>query len=399
MARTKAEKKAVGPYPLLSPLGWGGAGVVYRSVDPDTRQPVAVKLLGGPNSPDARQQFRFTLEFQAAHKLDHPNIARALEYGVDGEQMYLVMELVEGETFGDLIAREKRVAEGTAVRVCLQVAQALHFAHTHKVIHRDVKPDNILLRADGQVKLTDFGLSKDLDNDLDLTNPAAGLGTPHFMAPEQYEGAKAAGPLCDVYALAATLYTALTGVMPFEAYTSLIALTRKLKEAPPSPRAVVPEVSETVDAAVRQGLHPDPRRRPSSVLNFARLLAGQPMFGRRRAGVVRLDDRRREVRHPRPQGVVCVVLSGSMSLAAADNDQWPAVVRDVSTTGVGVLLARRFEVGTQLLLPLQRYGSRKPLEVWAEVVRVEPDRYGHWFHGCKTAAPLSDDDLARLARR
>ena len=103
------------------------------------------------------------------------------------------MEYVDGDSLGGLIARHGRLPEGQAVRIITQAAQALHYAHRRRVIHRDVKPDNILVRTDGRAKLADFGLAKDKENDKDLTRPATGLGTPHFMAPEQYTDAKNAG--------------------------------------------------------------------------------------------------------------------------------------------------------------------------------------------------------------
>ena len=403
---TPPVRSVVGNYHLHGNLGRGGAGTVYRAVDSRTKQTVAVKMLKRNLAGNRKLQHRFAQEFQSASKLDHPNIVRALDYGLDGANAYLVMEYVEGRSLGDLIEADGPLPEGAAVRIVTQVAQALHYAHRRKIVHRDVKPDNILVRADGQVKLTDFGLAKDLDNDLDLTKPATGLGTPHFMAPEQYENAKNAGPASDIYALAATLYTALTGKVPFDACTSLVALTRKLKEAPPSPKALVPDLSVPVDATVRRALDPDPARRPSTSLKFARMLAGRSVFTSTRHGSGSLrvaapgpDDRRRAVRHPRPQGVVCVVLNGSMSWRAEENDEWPAVLRDVSNGGIGLLLARRFEVGTQLLVPLERKRSGTPTEVWAQVVRVEPDQYGHWFHGCTLLAPLSDIDLDELAQR
>ena len=111
------------------------------------------------------------------------------------------MEYVEGESLGGLIAKHGRLPEGQAVRIITQAAQGLHYAHRRRVIHRDVKPDNILVRTDGRAKLADFGLAKDKEDDKDLTRPATGLGTPHFMAPEQYTDAKNAGVRCDVYSL------------------------------------------------------------------------------------------------------------------------------------------------------------------------------------------------------
>src|SRR5205814_6081412 len=115
---------------------------------------------------------RLAQEFRAATQLEHPNIVRALEIGTDGSTSYLVYELIEGTDLGELITRRGRLPEPEAVRILTQVTQALHYAHQRQVIHRDVKPDNILVLADGRAKLTDFGLAKDYNNDLDLTRHA-----------------------------------------------------------------------------------------------------------------------------------------------------------------------------------------------------------------------------------
>ena len=395
---------AVGPYHLEKPLGRGGAGTVYKSLNRLTGMPVAVKLLDANLLSDSRRQYRFAQEFQAASKLDHPNIVRALDFGMDGGQGYLVMEYVDGETLGDLIDRTGRLPEADAVRIIMQVAQGLGYAHRRKIIHRDVKPDNILIRKDGQVKLTDFGLAKDLTSARHVTQAATALGTPHFMAPEQYENAKNATPASDIYALAATLYTALTGTVPFDSVQSLLSLAKKLSDEPPSVRAVVPAVSEHVDAAVRRGLNADPLKRPNSCLKFCRLVAGEGLFvGGRKSEALKVRgsdrvERRASARLRRSHGTVCVILNGSMSRKPDENDEWSAVVSDVSTTGVGLLMGRRFEKGTQMLVPLERTDGRTT-ERWVEVVRVIRDAYGHWFHGCSLLTPLSDAELDDLTRR
>src|SRR5947209_12345455 len=125
------------------------------------------------------------------------------------------MEFVEGESLGQRLEREGRMAEAEAIRLIAQVAQGLHRAHKQNLVHRDVKPDNILVRPDGVAKLADLGLVKETDADLNLTRTGRGLGTPHFMAPEQFRDAKNADPRCDVYSLGATLYMMVTGELPF----------------------------------------------------------------------------------------------------------------------------------------------------------------------------------------
>src|SRR4051795_6968990 len=197
--------KSVGNYDLLEKIAEGGMGAIYRGRHRQTGQIVAVKIMPPHMASKPVLLKRFEQEFRAASRLDHPNIVRALDYGDDGSMPYLVMEFVDGESLGAKLDREGRMPEADAIRLVVQVAQGLHRAHKQGLIHRDVKPDNILVTADGQAKLADLGLVKTADADLNLTKTGRGLGTPHFMAPEQFRDAKNADPRCDVYSLGATL--------------------------------------------------------------------------------------------------------------------------------------------------------------------------------------------------
>src|SRR5438477_7978622 len=190
---------------------------------------------------------RFEQEFRAASRLDHPNIVRALDYGDNGQSPYLVMEFVEGESLGQKLERDGKMPEAEAIRIVAQVAQGLHRAHKQNLIHRDVKPDNILVRSDGVAKLADLGLVKEADTDLNLTRTGRGLGTPHFMAPEQFRNAKGADIRCDVYSLGATLYMMLTGELPFKSNGPLDAWMKKIQNELMPPRTLVPDLSERVD--------------------------------------------------------------------------------------------------------------------------------------------------------
>jgi serine/threonine protein kinase len=396
MAATKVKKglTSIGRYDFVATLGTGGCGTVYKARDRQTGGTVAVKILGVNLAEDPVLHYRFAQEFRSATKLEHPNIVRALDFALDGGVSYLVTEFVDGSNLGDVIADRGRLSEDEAVRVITQIAQALHYAHAGRVVHRDVKPDNILIRADGLAKLADFGLAKDFDDDRDLTKPAHGLGTPHFMAPEQYQDAKKAGVRCDIYSLGATLYTAITGRLPFDGCASLVALARKVKGDLPSVRDLVPELSPAVDEAIRKAMAPDPERRPASCLEFCRLLA-TPRRGSdvtKRAGA----ERRRAERHEITLGTSCAVETGIHGRGEGTEEQWPLVVRDVSATGVGLLLARRFEAGTDLSVTLVGRPGAAPRALRVRVVRVGADALGHWFHGCVFAHPLTDDDLAAL---
>ena len=387
-------------YVFGKPIGSGGAGSVYRATDKTTGDVVAIKVLNCRINENATLHKRLSTEFRAATQLEHPNIVRALEIGTDGSTSYLVYELVEGENLGDLIDRKGRLSESEAVRIITQVAQALYYAHQRQVIHRDVKPDNILVLPDGRAKLTDFGLAKDFNNDMDLTRHAAGLGTPHFMAPEQFQGAKSVDKRADIYSLGATLYNAVTGLLPFDAKFPLAILTKKERGELRAIRDLVPGISERVEAATRAALAVKPEERPSTCLEFFKLLTSRlsaeidTTYNPKPAG----SERRAFVRHPLGVGA-CGTIDTAVYGGSGETDElWPLVVRDVSAGGIGVLLARRFELGTELTIELTAGRDQTPRRLVARVVRLEPESNGHWVHGCAFRYPLSQDELAALIK-
>ncbi|MBN9521888.1 protein kinase [bacterium] len=393
--KTTRPTPATARYEFEKELGSGGMGVVYQALDRRTGDRVAVKVLRFRPDQNPTLFRRIEREFRSATALEHPNIVRALDMESDARSGFLVYELVNGGSLADRLDQHGRVAEADAVKVTTQVAQALHYAHSCGVIHRDVKPDNVLLLPDGRVKLTDFGLAKEVEAEEELTRQASGLGTPNYMAPEQFTDAKSAGVRCDVYSLAATLYHLLTGRLPFDGKTDLAILTKKQRGTDTSPRQVVPEISERVDVAVRLALHPDPGQRPATILAFFKLLTARSRFGR--GGEVRFapagpDDRRASARHLLKVGTVGAVES---ALHGGAEEAWPLVVHDVSATGVGLTLARRFEAGTELAVELQT-GPEAAKRFPVRVVRVQPDRGGYWVHGCTFGAPLAEAEVAAL---
>jgi serine/threonine protein kinase len=217
---------------------------------------------------------RFENEFRAASKLNHPNIVRALDYGTEDGRPFLVMEFVDGESLGQRLERDGRIPEAEAVRIIAEAAQGLDAAHKQGLIHRDIKPDNIMVTHDGQVKVADLGLVKDVDAELNLTRTGRGLGTPHFMAPEQFRNAKNADVRCDVYSLGATLYMMVTGDLPFKSCTPLDAWMKKSKNDLPAPRKVNPKVSERLNTAIMRSMSAEPTRRPANCLEFVADLSG-----------------------------------------------------------------------------------------------------------------------------
>ncbi len=255
-------------YELLDKIARGGMATVYRARHRRTGQVVAVKILSPEMGASEVVRRRFEQEFKAARRLDHPHIVRTLDHGVAEAGPYLVMEFVEGETLGERLGRDGPLPQAEAVRLIIQVARALDHAHGLGLIHRDVKPDNILITADGQARLTDFGLVKQLAEEAELTRPGQGLGTLNFVAPEQLQNARGIDRRCDVYSLGATLYMAVTGACPFAARTHSQVIKKKVANELTLPRQLVAGLSEQLDRAIRRAMHPDRGQRPMTCAEF-----------------------------------------------------------------------------------------------------------------------------------
>jgi serine/threonine protein kinase len=266
--------QSVGNYDLLEKIAEGGMGAIYRGRNRATGQIVAVKVMPPHTASNPVLLKRFEQEFRAASRLDHPNIVRALDFGDAGNMPYLVMEFVEGISLGQKIDQEGRIPETEAIRIIAQVAQGLHRAHKLNLIHRDVKPDNILITPDGIAKLADLGLVKETETELNLTRTGRGLGTPHFMAPEQFRNAKNADVRCDIYSLGATLYMMVTGELPFRSNGPLDAWMKKIQGDLTPPRALVPSLSERVDWAILRAMKAEKEERPATCREFVEDLTG-----------------------------------------------------------------------------------------------------------------------------
>ena len=222
-------------YDVLERLGRGGQGEVYKARQHSPKRIVALKML--PAGAVGRDRLaRFRTEADAVARLQHPNIVQIHAVGEQDGRPYLVLEFCAGGALADHLAGAPRPPRDSAALV-ETLARAMHAAHEAGVVHRDLKPQNVLLAADGTPKIADFGLAKRFDNDHSPTQTIAVLGTPAYMAPEQAAGeTKTVGPAADVYALGAVLYELLTGRPPFQAATSLEMLERVKGEDPVSPR-------------------------------------------------------------------------------------------------------------------------------------------------------------------
>ncbi len=264
----------IGNYELLTKIAEGGMGAVYKARSVVTGQVVAIKIVPPETAKNPLLLKRFEQEFKAACLIDHPNVVKALDFCGTGPSPFLVMEFVDGGSLGQRVERDGQIPEAEAVRYISQVCEGLHRAHKQGLIHRDVKPDNILVTRDGVAKLTDLGLVKDVEAELNLTRTGRGLGTPHFMAPEQFRNAKAADVRCDVYSLGATLYMLVTGEIPFARTSPLDCWMKKIKNDFPEPRKFAPHLSDRTNWAICRAMSADPAQRPSSCREFMEDLTG-----------------------------------------------------------------------------------------------------------------------------
>jgi serine/threonine-protein kinase len=240
-------------YELLVPLASGGMGRVWRARDTLLERPVAVKVLRSEFTGDPTFRARFRAEAQHTAALHHPNIASVFDYGEleeDGERLaYLVMELVEGETLTALLEREGRLDAARTLDLLKQTSSALAAAHAAGVIHRDVKPGNILMGTDGVVKITDFGIAWSASS-VPLTGTGQVVGTAHYLSPEQAEGGKAT-PASDIYALGTVAYESLTGRRAFDGENSVQIALKQIREHPiPLPADVPAGVRQLVERAM-----------------------------------------------------------------------------------------------------------------------------------------------------
>jgi serine/threonine-protein kinase len=266
-------------YAVEREVGQGGMATVYLARDLRHRRPVAMKVLH-PQLSDALGPERFLREIELTAGLQHPHILPLFDSGAVGGLLYYVMPFVEGETLRARLARERQLPVDEAVRLACEVAGALAYAHGRGVVHRDVKPENILLQG-GHALVADFGIALAVEHagGARMTRTGVSLGTPQYMAPEQATGERAIDARVDVYALGAVLYEMLAGDSPFAASSVQAIVTRVLTEAP---RPLVPQrptVPAHVEAAVRTALQKVPADRFTSASDFAAALVN-PAFGR-----------------------------------------------------------------------------------------------------------------------
>jgi TolB-like protein/predicted Ser/Thr protein kinase/cytochrome c-type biogenesis protein CcmH/NrfG len=327
----------LGDYELLKEVGRGGQGVVFRARQKSLNRIVALKVISLGQWASKAHLKRFRLEAEAAAKLEHPGIVPIHDVGERDGSCYFSMKFVEGGQL-DEVARHEPMPVRRAAELIAKVALTVHYAHEHGILHRDIKPGNILLDAKGEPHLTDFGLARLVETESRFTQTLDVIGTPSYMAPEQAVGNNAAvGSVTDVYGLGAVLYQLLTGHPPFAGGTTYETINLLLDTEPRPPRLLNPKIDRDLSTICLKCLEKDPKRRYASALSLAedleRWLKHEPIRARH-TGVF-LRGRKWVQRNP-----TSALLAGSLiALAAATGwIVWKSeLIRQPLATGIAVL--------------------------------------------------------------
>jgi eukaryotic-like serine/threonine-protein kinase len=322
-------------YELEQKIGEGGMARVYRGRDGRLNRRVAVKVLHPHHASDVGFLQRFHHEAQAAANLHHPNIVDVYDVGQDDGVHYIVMEYVEGSDLKSLILRNGALPPEQAVPIAIAVAEGLEAAHRLGMVHRDVKPQNIIVGPAGQVKITDFGIAKSSLSTA-MTETGVTFGTADYISPEQAQGLQATAR-SDVYSLGVTLYEMLTGRLPFTGDSSVAVAMQHVSSEPPPPRMLNARIPLQLEALVLRALAKRPEERPASAREFARLLRSYQTVGEQETLVRPVAQHPAQRPSPRPAangGAVSRGATGPMPRAPLPPPR-PAVAAPAPTTGAG----------------------------------------------------------------
>jgi serine/threonine protein kinase len=395
---TSVEKpQAFGPFEVLEEIGRGATGTVYKVRHKPTGQIAALKT--GPQMllVEADADERFQRELSVIRPLRHPNIVRALVQGEHDGLPYLVMELVPGQNLHDYLQEHGALPVPEALGMFVQLVDGLGYLHANHILHRDIKPSNIFLAPGGGAKLGDFGLVKKLNDDRHLTGPRQAMGTIDYGAPEQFEDAQRADRRCDLYSLAATLYTALTAKFPFGKGGQLQIMQRKLFKQFVPLRLLLPALDPDIDRLVNRCLEPDPADRPADCDELAAVLrdcAARPPASAARPRLHELPkvkpaagaDRRASVRFAVDLTANFVPFHQNM------RGRWEASILDVSVTGIRLQTPRDVAVSSVLQVTL----GKRPTSELVLVRWVKPGKGDTLVAGCSFVRPLSNQDLEAI---
>ncbi|HEV2907357.1 MAG TPA: Stk1 family PASTA domain-containing Ser/Thr kinase [Actinomycetota bacterium] len=263
----KRERVLAGRYRIESAVGEGGMAKVFRGQDVVLGRTVAVKVLAPEYARDGRFVERFRREAQSAAALSHPNVVSVFDTGSDGPVHYIVMEFLEGRTLREVLAADGRLHPDRAAEIAESMCRALATAHHHGLVHRDVKPGNVMLTPSGEVKVMDFGIARVTTGEA-LTQTATVLGTASYFSPEQAKG-EGVDPRSDVYSAGCVLYEMLTGRPPFTGDSPVSIAYKHVREDAPVPSSINPDVSTALDAVVMKALAKNPANRYQTAVEMA----------------------------------------------------------------------------------------------------------------------------------
>jgi serine/threonine protein kinase len=387
-----------GPYELMQKLGRGGMSTVYKARDTRSDEIVAVKVAARIVVNDPLLTRRFEQEYSLVRPLKHPHLVKVLDHGFENGLPYLVMEYMDGLSLAAHLKLNGKLGEHDALAMVLKIAEAVTYLHKKKIVHRDIKPGNILMTAAGDVKLADLGLVKNLDSLSRLTRTRTGLGTMQFAAPEQFDDARGVDTRSDVYSLAATLYQMLTGEFPFGSGATLSVMERKLQNKFTPPCRKVPQLRACVDTAICLALEFDRSKRPASIGEFIGLLTGEKKLRatsepastpKAPPKAVKKDDRER--RGGKRFAVELVATCRAVVNVAGK--RWPAWIIDISNTGLCLNGQRRFEPGSILDISFTLQDDDIAISELARVRWAKSTEAKSWLIGCEFVQPISDESL------
>ena len=262
-----SEKVLADRYRLVEQIGVGGMAIVYRAIDQRTGHSVAVKVLKPEFNKDAEFVSRFQREAEAASRMTHHNIVNLLDVGMDGDNRYLVMEYVQGKTLKEVIREKGRINPTVAAQITIRILSALQHAHQNGIIHRDIKPQNILVHEDGHIKVADFGIAR-MANSSTLTRSDTVMGSVHYFSPEQASG-QAADVTSDIYSVGVVLYEMLTGRVPFDGDSTVAVAMQHLHARPAPIETIAPEVPLAICHVCMMAMEKNPKYRYQSAREMA----------------------------------------------------------------------------------------------------------------------------------
>ena len=347
-------------YRLTEQIGMGGMAIVYRAIDLRTGHNVAVKVLRPEFNEDREFIGRFQREAEAASKMTHHNIVNLLDVGMDGDNRYLVMEYVEGKTLKEVIQERGKLSAPLACQITIRILSALEHAHRNGIVHRDIKPQNILVHADGHIKVADFGIARIADS-ATLTKGDNVMGSVHYFSPEQARGGGATAA-SDIYSTGVVLYEMLTGRVPFDGDNPVAVAMQHLHNAPAPIQSIAPDVPPAVIRVCMKAMEKNPAARYQSAREMATdLRAALEERGER----MNVPEPEAEVKQPKPQ-----VASGERTVSSTGSRH-----KVTDEKGNGKLRILLIALGTIAVAGLMIFGT---VTIFRQVfnTRTVPDLVG-----------------------